>query len=255
MSRPMVSTAHHFYQKIIFFLLAACTLLMLVAPAQAERLPDLINKVKPADVFPNATRFGPPEGKPMMAKVYEGDKEVGVVYITSDVVSTRGYSSKPIDTIVALDNEGTVKGAKMLEHHEPILLIGIPRSKVDAFIDGYIGMNPTKNPPQAGATPSPIVTGATVTVVVIGDSIVRSARIITAELAKQSGKAPAAAANTAVQTRPHRLPNMDKQDILSWQQLLDQGAVAKLHISIGEANKMLEQNNPAAAEKPEPGNP
>ena len=120
MSRPMVSIAHHFYQKIIFFLLAACTLLILAAPAQAERLPDLINKVKPADVFPNATRFGAPEGKPMMAKVYEGDKEVGVVYITTDVVSTRGYSSKPIDTIVALDNEGTIKGAKMLEHHEPI---------------------------------------------------------------------------------------------------------------------------------------
>jgi len=112
-----------------------------------------------------------------------------------------------------------------------------------------------ETPPQAGATPSPIVTGATVTVVVIGDSIVRSARIITAELAKQGGKAPAAAANNTVQTRPHRLPNMEKQDILSWQQLLDQGAVAKLHISIGEANKMLEQNNPAAAEKPEPGNP
>jgi len=145
----MVSIAHHFYQKIIFFLLAACTLLILAVPAQAERLPDLINKVKPADVFPNATRFGAPEGKPMMAKVYEGDKEVGVVYITTDVVSTRGYSSKPIDTIVALDNEGTIKGAKMLEHHEPILLIGIPRSKVDTFIDGYIGMNPTKNPPQA----------------------------------------------------------------------------------------------------------
>ena len=48
MSRPMVSIAHHFYQKIIFFLLAACTLLILAAPAQAERLPDLINKVKPA---------------------------------------------------------------------------------------------------------------------------------------------------------------------------------------------------------------
>jgi len=111
----MVSIAHHFYQKIIFFLLAACTLLILAAPAQAERLPDLINKVKPADVFPNATRFGAPEGKPMMAKVYEGDKEVGVVYITTDVVSTRGYSSKPIDTIVALDNEGTIKGAKMLK--------------------------------------------------------------------------------------------------------------------------------------------
>lgn len=259
MSASSAQEVRNRFQKLCFILFAALMLLLFSLPVHAERLPELIKMVKPADVFPGATRFGPPEGKPMTAKVYEGDKEVGVVYITTDVVNTRGYSSKPIDTIVALDNSGAIKGARMLEHHEPILLIGIPRSKVDTFINGYIGMNPTTNPPHAGSTPSPIVTGATVTVVVIGDSIVRSARIVTAEMAKQSKGGAAAASGAApapaVQTRPHRLPDMDKQDILSWQQLLDSKAVAKLHISIGEANKLLEQNNPAAAERPEPGNP
>lgn len=236
-------------------LLVFCFLLLNIQAAFAERLPELLNKVQPSEIFPNATRFGAPEGKPMMAKVYQGDNEVGVVYITTDVVNTRGYSSKPIDTIVALDKEGTIKGAKMLAHHEPILLVGIPPAKVDKFIDGYIGLNPSKNPPKAGATPSEIVTGATVTVVVIGDSIVRSARIVTAEMAKSNGTAVQKDVQAAAQTRPHRLLNMDKQDILSWDELLQQNAVQKLHITIGEANKMLAESNPDAANKPQEGNP
>ena len=241
-----------FYTFIIQCWILLCTLALAV-PAYAERLPELIKQVQPADIFPNATRFGEPEGKPMTAKVFQGDKEVGVVYITSDVVNTRGYSSKPIDTIVALDKDGTIMGARMLKHNEPILLVGIPVSKVDTFINGYIGMNPTKNPPKAGSTPSEIVTGATVTVVVIGDSIVRSARVITAQMNKQNGMQ--AASNAAVQTRPHRLPNMDKQDVLSWDDLLQQGAVQKLHLTITDANQLLAKNNPDADKKAEQGNP
>lgn len=229
-------------------------LLALTLPAYAERLPELLHKVQPSDIFPNATRFGAPEGKPMTAKIFTGDQEVGVAYITSDVVNTRGYSSKPIDTIVALDKEGTIKGAKMLAHNEPIVLVGIPVAKVDAFINGYIGLNPTKNPPKAGdKPPAEIVTGATVTVVVIGDSIMRSARIVTAEMAKQSGAHTSSQANTQ-QTRPHRLPNMDKHDILSWDELLQQGAVQKLHVNIEQANRLLAENNPLASEKAEQGN-
>ncbi len=241
----------------IFRFCAMCVLslcFLLSQTAFAERLPELIKRVQPSEIFPNATRFGTPEGKPMTAKVYQGDEEVGVVYITTDVVNTRGYSSKPIDTIVALDKEGTIKGAKMLEHHEPILLVGIPVSKVDHFIDGYIGLNPTKNPPKAGSTPSEIVTGATVTVVVIGDSIVRSARVIAADMAKKSG-VPAATTTDSTQTRPHRLLNMDKQEVLSWEQLINENLVQKLHINVGQANELLAKNNPDAANKPEPGNP
>ncbi|XXQ69426.1 4Fe-4S binding protein [Neisseriaceae bacterium B1] len=235
------------------------TAFLISLPVYAERLPELIKQVQPSDIFPNATKFGTPEGKPMTAKVFEGDKEVGVVYITTDVVNTRGYSSKPIDTIVALDNQGTIKGAKMLAHNEPIVLVGIPVTKVDNFINGYIGLNPTTNPPKAGSTPSEIVTGATVTVVVIGDSIVRSARIITAEMRKKGGAqataGAASGATAAAQARPHRLPNMDKKDALSWDELLKENAVQKLHLTVADANRLLEQNNPEAAKHPQPGQP
>lgn len=250
---PRVNSFPFFFFRLLWL---AAAWLLLCAPAWAERLPDLIGKVQPADVFPGGTRFGTPEGKPMTAKVFKGEEEVGVVYITSDVVNTRGYSSKPIDTIVALDKGGTIRGAKMLAHNEPIVLVGIPESKVDHFIQGYVGMNPTANPPKAGSTPSEIVTGATVTVVVIGDSIVRSARIVTADMAKKGQTAAVSAAEgAAVQTRPHRLPNPDKQDVLSWDELLQQNAVQKLHLTVADANRLLQEANPEAGKHPQAGAP
>ena len=36
---------------------------------------------------------------------------------------------------------------------------------------------------------------------------------------------------------------------------MQQNAVQKLHITIGEANKMLAESNPDAANKPQEGNP
>lgn len=119
-------------------------------PAYAERLPDFLAKIQPSEIFPGADRYGKPEGKPMVARVYKGDEQLGLVYITTDAVNTRGYSSKPIDTLMALANDGTIAGAKLVDHHEPIMLIGIPQSRVDKFIDKYIGLNFIKNPPTPG---------------------------------------------------------------------------------------------------------
>lgn len=116
-------------------------LLTAALPAYVERLPDFLAKIQPSEIFPGADRYGKPEGKPMVARVYKGDEQLGLVYITTDAVNTRGYSSKPIDTLMALANDGTIAGAKLVDHHEPIMLIGIPQSRVDKFIDKYIGLN------------------------------------------------------------------------------------------------------------------
>ncbi|WP_241119662.1 FMN-binding protein, partial [Achromobacter xylosoxidans] len=144
--------------------------------AQAQRLPDFLKTVAIAEIFPGADRLGPPEGKPMTARAYAGERALGRVYLTSDVVNTRGYSSKPIDVLVGLADNGRIVGARLVEHHEPIVLIGIPQSKVDHFIQGYVGLNFIDSPPRHGAPPPvDIISGATVTLMVIGDSITRSA--------------------------------------------------------------------------------
>lgn len=232
-------------------------------PAYAERLPDFLAKIQPSEIFPGADRYGKPEGKPMVARVYKGDEQLGLVYITTDAVNTRGYSSKPIDTLMALANDGTIAGAKLVDHHEPIMLIGIPQSRVDKFIDKYIGLNFIKNPPTPSVAPGDIISGATVTLMVVNDSIQRSYKVIANQYRLGSDKALQTAsasdvreAAPASETRPRRMANPDKQDILSWDELLKQKAVGHLHITLDQINKLFEKGGKAGvADHAEQGDP
>ena len=69
-----------------------------------------------------------------------------------------------------------MRGLKLVEHHEPIVLVGIPERKIMAALNDLIDQDlgavaaGTAKPPQVD-----IVSGATVTVLVMGDSVVRSA--------------------------------------------------------------------------------
>src|SRR5690606_8741298 len=77
----------------------------------APRLGAFLKNLPPGDIFPGADRIGPPEGKPAVARAYTGDRMVGYVYLTTDIVNTRGYSSKPIDIVVGLSLDGQIVGA------------------------------------------------------------------------------------------------------------------------------------------------
>src|SRR5690606_34622140 len=198
-----------------FSLLLIC-LLMPTAWAQS-RLADFMPQINVAEVFPGADRLGPIQGQPPVAGAYAGDKLLGYVYITSDIVSTRGYSSFPIDTLVSLSLDGTIVGAKLMEHHEPIVLIGIPESKVENFINGYIGLNYVQNPPAPGAPPPvDIVSGATVTLLVIGDSLTRSSMIV----ARHHIQQPPDAASAAGAPQVKRELDLEKLEIASWEEML-----------------------------------
>ena len=161
------STAGREFMRIVGFMRAAFIALLLyilgAGLAQAQRLPDFLATTPIGEIFPGADRVDAPAGKPLAAKAYAGSRPLGVVYLTSDVVNTRGYSSKPIDVLVGLANDGRIVGAKLVEHHEPIVLIGIPQAKVDHFISGYVGLNFVDSPPRHGAPPPvDIISGATV---------------------------------------------------------------------------------------------
>ncbi|UOO83185.1 NosR/NirI family protein [Uruburuella testudinis] len=229
----------------------------------AERLPEFLPQTQPADIFPGADRFGAPEGKPMVARVFQGEEPLGYVYVTTDVVNTRGYSSKPIDILVGVADDGTIKGAKLVEHHEPIVLIGIPQSKVDAFIGAYVGLNLIRSPAPDNQAPADIISGATVTLMVINDSIYRSMRTLsqqygigtaTAGATANAAAGGASEAAATVQTRPHRLVNQEKADVQSWQALLNEGAIARLHMTVADVNKAFAAGGKAgAAAHPEKG--
>lgn len=215
------------------------------------RLGAFLKNLQPADIIPGADRVGPPEGKPAVARVYAGDQQIGYAYLTTDIVNTRGYSSKPIDVVVGLSMDGEIISARLVEHHEPIVLIGIPESKVQTFIDGYIGKNYVKEPPRPGAPPPvDIVSGATVTLMVVGDSLTRSVLAV----ARHYGIGQDIQAQAAPVEQ--RSIDLSKTDTASWDELLKSGAVGHLHLTVADVNKAFEETGrQGAIDRPEPGAP
>ena len=235
-----------------FVLLAIVAFLLIsIMPASAARLSDFLPQLTPADVFPGADRLGAPEGDPPLAPAYAGDRLLGHVYLNTDVTDATGYSGKPIHMLIGIGTDGVIRGVRLVDHKEPIVLIGIPEQRVVAAMNRLVGaaMAPIARG-EARAPQADIVSGATVTVLVMADSVVRSAvRLIRAgrigNLAP--GAAPAARAATVAP---------GPGEVRDWESLLGDGSVRRLHLSIGDVNEAYERSgNAAAAENPEPGDP
>jgi NosR/NirI family nitrous oxide reductase transcriptional regulator len=235
------------------FLILLAVVLLVAPPAKAEpRLGEFLKSIQPADIFPGADRFGPIEGTPSAAAAYAGDKLLGYIYLNADVVDSTGYSGKPINIVIAIGLDGKIAGAKLVEHHEPIVLIGIPQAKVEHFIGGYVGQDYTG--PSAATRSGPpvdIVSGATVSMMVIGDSITRSAIAIARSRKLGSAQAEVAPAE------PEESEEIDqsKSDIEDWQTLLGDGSVRRLHLSVADINQAFQKTgNQSAIDRPEAGN-
>ncbi|MCW2248979.1 NosR/NirI family nitrous oxide reductase transcriptional regulator [Azospirillum fermentarium] len=213
-------------------------------PAAVERF---IAQVQPADLIPGADRFGPMAAGTPVFPVYKGAALLGHAYLTSDFVNTTGYSGRPIHVLVGLTPDGVVTGAKLVDHHEPIVLIGIPPARINAFINGYVGRNVLELARQDASTPPvDIVSGATVTVMVIGDSIVRSGRKVMQALGKESATAAAPAVVKRV--------DLSKTGTEDWATLVGDGSVRRLTLTVGEVNAAFERTGKAEAiARAEPG--
>src|SRR6476620_10207910 len=77
-----------------------------ISPACAGDLPTYLPKIAPADFFPGADRFGPPQGDPPIVPVYRGDQLEGFVFLNSDFANSVGYSGKPIHLVAGIDPKG-----------------------------------------------------------------------------------------------------------------------------------------------------
>src|SRR5579863_1685743 len=152
--------------------------------ALESRLQEFINQVPAGELLPGADHYGPAEGNPSSAKVYAGERLMGYAFVNADWVNSTGYSGQPIQILVGLTTQGKISGARLMAHHEPIVLIGIPPERIAAFIQGYVGRDVLDLSHEASSERPPvdIVSGATVTVTVIAESMVRSAiRVARAE--------------------------------------------------------------------------
>lgn len=134
--------------------------------------------------FPEADALGTFAGDPPAAPVYQDGKTVGYLFVSDDVVHIPAYSGKPIKILVGLDLNARIAGVRILEHQEPILVVGVTNKTLDRFIGQYHGKSATEPTMVGGKSPGFAqvdgITGATITAMVINASIMRAARTVAA---------------------------------------------------------------------------
>ena len=217
----------------ILLILFAATVALFSAAAVAQAASSLdafIAKEKPGMFHPKAQSFGPPQGNPAVIPLLDaGGKAVGHVFLNSDWVNAIGYSGKPIEILIGIDAKGLITGLKMVRHAEPIVLVGIPESKVHDFIKGYVGKDAyALARATAGNNRSvDIVSGATVTIMVIDDSIIRSTVKVARKLSGQK--------DTTVSTPPLKI-DPAQTAVQDWLTLLGDGSVRRLRLKVSEIN-------------------
>jgi NosR/NirI family nitrous oxide reductase transcriptional regulator len=236
-----------FFVRLLALLLIQCPLVVSAAHAASE-LPRFIDAISPQEIFPGADRLGSATGDPLVAPAYQQGQQLGFVFLTSDFMNTTGYSGKPIHQLVAMDMQGIIRKVLLVEHHEPIVLIGIPEKRITAVLKDYEGLDVGKLVRGTQDHNIDIVTGATVTVMVMNDTILLSA-IKVARLFGLSGL-------RAVRkpTGPVASVNQDINEIEDWLDLVSDGSVRRLKINLQQINQAFEDSgNPVALEFPEEG--
>ncbi len=211
-------------RTISFFVL----LLSIILPAHAlfvsppkEPLPII------KEIFPEATRIGDKAGDPLVWKIYQGENIIGYAFETNDLAKIPAYSGEPVNMLVAIDDKGAYVAAKVLEHHEPIILAGIPESKLDAFADQYQGLSVKDrikigNQQKEGIVYIDGLSGATVTVRVMNVAITKAATKVAHSLGLID------ISQKVIQPMSTIYPDVfEKAD---WQKLVGDGSIRRLYL-------------------------
>ena len=190
-----------------------------------------IVKVKPAEILPGADAFGPIRADLPIAPILKAGKTVGWAFATSDFVGTTGYSGKPIHIVVGVSTDAVLTGAKLVKHSEPIVLVGIPESKIRNLIHSYAGTDLRQEAKAKGSSHElDIVSGATVTVMIIDDTIQRAGIRVSQALGLGGMHKPGA------DSGPKFTINATVSGPKTWQQLVDEGSIRRITMDVGQIN-------------------
>lgn len=188
-------------------------------------------------VFPTATNISDKlplaSEQPKVRTIYQDDSIIGYAFETVDVVDIVAYSGKPVNVLVAMDIDGQVKVTRVLEHYEPILLVGIPEQRLFDFANQLLGVNVSDyvtvgRSDNDGVVAIDSVSGATVTVMVVNEAIMRSAKKI-ARLLGIAGMSETA----SILPAKIRTEVFNKVD---WQQLTGDGSIRHLQLNYGDVD-------------------
>ncbi|WP_330872789.1 MULTISPECIES: transcriptional regulator NosR [unclassified Pseudomonas] len=200
-------------------------------------------------VFPKADSVSAPQGEFKVRTLSRGDEVLGYVFQSLDVVDIPAYSGKPINMQVILDTAGVIQDAYVLEHHEPILLIGIPEAKLHAFNAKYKGIKVNQRV-VVGRSSDPdavtvdAVTGATVTVMVVNEVVMRAAQNVAVSLGLVE--------DAASQAQKPATVREDLYQPASWSQLTGNGAIRRLHLTRGQVDEAFKGSEAEGIEEASP---
>lgn len=175
--------------------------------------------------FPQADRLEAAESQWPVSEVRTGGELLGYVFESVDVAPIPAYSGKPVNILVGIDLEGKIVQTDILGHEEPIMLVGIPEEKLEDFADDHIPVH--VNDRMKVGNNLDAISGATVTVIVVSDTIMRSARKVAAE--QELIADPSAA--------PPALVKKDVFEPADWEALTGDGTIRRLHLTHGEVDE------------------
>ncbi len=235
-----INKATPWFAKILAALCLALAVIFAVVPARAASLADFIGKVAPSDLVPGAEAYGPIRTDMPAVSALKGGTRIGWVFLNTDFVPATGYSGKPINILIGVDDKAVITGARLVKHSEPIVLVGIPEAKIKAVIEKYTGLDLKKE--AAGANHDlDIVSGATVTIMVIDDSIRRSG-IKAARTLGLEGFSAASGPATDV-----KVVDRSKDAVTDWTTLTGNGSIRRFSLSVADINAAFEKLGDARA--------
>ncbi|MFZ0098656.1 MAG: 4Fe-4S binding protein [Gemmobacter sp.] len=152
---------------------------------------------------------------------------------TWEIAGSVGYSGLPLDVLVAITSTGRISGARLVQHNEPVLTLGISDEDISAYVSAFKGLDLAS--PKAATPDAPdVISRATVSTGVIRDGILRTARTL-------------AAGRGILATQ-----GIDRLAFtpLDWGGLIYMGALAEARVTMDEAARAL-----AGAKVPVPPGP
>lgn len=183
-----------------------------------------------AQLFPSATRIEAPLNDIAVTPVYQLNELLGYTFESDDFTQFIGFSGQTINLLIGLDTKGIITGIKVLNHNEPIFLHGLGEEAMFSFIAQYPGHSikerfiiNSREQHSAENTYFDGVTRATISVLVINDTIIASALAVARQ--KLDGFLTA---------HPHQI----KQDFyhpLTFKQLLEKKYIHHWVVSTKEA--------------------
>ncbi len=200
----------------------------------SQSLPEMIQSL-----FPKATRIEDKLEDYPVYPIYQLHELLGYAYESKDISDLPGFSGKPIRLLIGIDTIGNFTGVRVVSHHEPVFLHGLGEQPLWDFVDQYEGRSLKDHividSSKAGAsqenTKSVVyfdgVSKATVSIVIINDTVLSSALKVARKKLEGFTQAP------SVQ------PKADYFEALSWDQLLERGYVGHWTLSIEEAETEL----------------